>query len=522
MILRKGIRTVSLIFALSIILKCIDVGKNLIIASKFGVSENADVYSAIIVLPEFILIFLGIDTLRGVINSEYSSWIADNNKEELINSIYGISALLVCLTPFIVSLLILFRSEVIFLILPGFTGEKKLLAESTFVFVVPLVFFRSFISFSQAILNSLRSYYIPLLVNGIVSLTVISIVLLPILNTELILNIAFGNLLGNIVAFGFILLGVVNLIEKNLNSKLSFLAFFNVIRNLKIDTATVKILKSCYSLIYVVIANVLFLGSKNFIGSFFGDGAVSSINYASAIPTVITGLIFGAFFAYMLNKIASLDKDDIRSRKHIYFLVLISILNTVMILACFLFIFANEILEILYLRGNFDEIGITSTYYPFIWEVLSMVSFVSYIVPTAYFIAVKKYSLLNRIGTICFISGIGVCFFLSSLIGYVGISAGMFLTLLIYGIILNIKVNQELRGYGEFRFEIFKIFLVSAIVSMIVFLLKSYLSEFNLYDFVPVNIQILVIFGGVFFVLYFIFGLIFKLKTIFELRGLLR
>ena len=513
--MKKGIQTVSLILIISSVLKFIDVGKNLLVAAKFGVSENADVYSAVIAIPEFILIFLGVDTLRGVINSEYSTWITQKKDSELINSFLGISSLLILTTPLIMLCIIIFREQVISLLLPGFAGEKKVLAENVLLYVIPLVFLRSFIGFFQSILNSFKQFYFPVIVPALVSLTVILFILFASTESNLLYIISSGVLVGNILVFALMAYRTLSKIGNSVPTgtlKITRKVFSNVF-----DNSTRKILKSSSSLLLVVIVNVLFLGSKNFLASFFGDGAISSINYASSIPGIITTLMFGSFFAYLLNRIASLQASDIENKRLLFYRTFLGLIFVIIFMVAFLLVFAKESLTILYLRGNFTEVGIELTYQPFLWEVLSMITFVLYIVPTAFFIAIKKYSILNKFGTVLYLLGILICYIFSLLFGYVGISAGVFFTQFIYGFILVYLVNKEIGGFFVYRNEILKIILV-ALVSMIsVYLFKRFLFPeiaFNNFDF---NIQLVLCSGILYSVLFINMALLLKVDYIKKL-----
>lgn len=55
----------------------------------------------------------------------------------------------------------------------------------------------------------------------------------------------------------------------------------------------------------------------------------------------------------------------------------------------------EELLKLLYLRGEFDLKGIELTMKPYYWDVLALITFVLYILPTAYFLAGKDYKRLT-------------------------------------------------------------------------------------------------------------------------------
>jgi len=509
--LRKGLKTISSILIISSLLKIVDIFKNLLIASQFGVSENADVFSTVIILPEYLLIFLGFDTLRGVVNSEYSTWQIEKKNMELYNSFVGISSLLIKVTPLLIIILIIFKTQVISLLLPGFTGEKKKLAEVVLLIISPLVFFRSFIGFFQSLLNSFKSFYLPVIATSLVSFTIIFLIVFKLPTSELLFNIAIGTLFGNLLFFMIIGVGSFKALSVNLEMSLSWRFFIKELFTFKVNKSTLKVIKSCYSLFFVVIANVLFLGSKNYLASFFGDGMLSSINYASSIPTVITTLIFTSFFAYFLNRIASIETLDNENKQSLFFKTLTGMLFLITLLVSFLTVNAREVLEVLFHRGNFTEVGISLTYYPFIWEILSMITFVITIIPTAFFIGVKKYSILNKIGTILYLCGIVVCVIFSNLFGYAGISAGVFFTQLIYGVLLLYLVNKEIGGFFIYVKQIVGIICVALITMVIILGFKQYILKVLIFPNLDFYIQSVLYVGilhiTIFFIASHLFGI---------------
>lgn len=488
----KGYKIVSLLFIVSIILKTIDVFKNLYIASIFGVSDYADIFSSVIILPDYLIIFLGLDTLRGVVNSEYSTWINENKFDVLLESYTGITSLMIFILPVIIIIIIIFSSQIISLILPGFTGKKKILAESIFIITSPLFLLKAFIGYYNSILNSFKIFIIPLFASGIVSVTVICMIFFNFPFTDILYNIAVSTLAGNIILFivlfihsNFTLLNKVNL---NYDYK-------KIIRNIfhfKLNVPTKLLINKCYSLFFVVLANVLFLGSKNYLASFFGDGAISSINYASTIPTTITTLIFSSFFAYFLNSIASLKNHEIERKRTIFIKTFNNLLYIIIFIISFLIVNSFEILTLLFQRGQFSINGVLMTQKPFIWEVLSMLSFPMFIVPTAYLIAEKKYSILNKIGTVIYLFGIFICYFLSKIFSFPAISAGIFITQFIYGLILLILVYKEIIGNYHFLTETFKILFIGILTLIISYFIREYFIDYILITDLSIIYQLII------------------------------
>ncbi|MBK8553748.1 MAG: hypothetical protein IPL53_22935 [Ignavibacteria bacterium] len=346
------IKTFSLLFFISICIRLVDVFKNLLIASKLGVSDEADVFLAISSLPDSLLILLGIDSIKGIVNSEYSFEINRNpeNVKESLNNLLKI----LLIVGFLFSLLILlFRNELINLLLPGFTENRFILASSISL-VILLFFFKPVQALIGSYYNAIKKYYYPVIIQVSVSILIIISVFLPYIDNEILNNISYGFLLGNIVLFLFLFF------RKSVteNIKLNF--------DLKLDNLSKRIIKNCIILLGVVIINQIYLYSRNFFASYFSDGSIAALNYGSSIPMFISSLTFNVVFGVLLSNLSNyhsngsedearqLIKNTINSITYIYV--------PIVIIFC---IYKINILNILYLRGNFDEKGIELTSLPF-------------------------------------------------------------------------------------------------------------------------------------------------------------
>ena len=136
--LNKTYKSISVIFLITIGIKLIDIIKNLIMASKMGVSNNADVFSALIAVPDSLLVLVGIDSIRGVVNSEYSTLYSDKKFDSIQNSFNNLFKIILIFSFPIFLLLFIFNNEIISIMFPGFSGMKKDLAVQISYFIFPV------------------------------------------------------------------------------------------------------------------------------------------------------------------------------------------------------------------------------------------------------------------------------------------------------------------------------------------------------------------------------------------------
>ena len=197
-------KSFSRLFVIAVIVKIIDVVRNLVVASVLGVSGKADIYLGVISIPDSILIIAGFDTIRGVVNSEFSGLFSKGKKKEIWESFSNLLKIIVVSGLLFTFVLYIGRTFVIGLFLPGFSEEKKILAVSLTLLIFPIFFMKALIGLFQSVLNSHKNFYIPVLLLSLVSISVLISLLFPYFNNEVLFNLSFGNFLGNVfVCTGF-------------------------------------------------------------------------------------------------------------------------------------------------------------------------------------------------------------------------------------------------------------------------------------------------------------------------------
>jgi len=184
-------------------------------------------------------------------------------------------------------------------------------------------------------------------------------------------------------------------------------------------------------------------------------------------------MIFAVFFTVLISNLSSFFSDEQIEKARSLYLQTITTLMFVIIPAVALFIvYGKEVLSLVFLRGNFTEAGIEMTTKPFFWDVLSLITFILYIIPTALYLAKKEYKTLSKTGSIVYLFGIGLNFLLSSYFGFYAISMATFITNGIYGILLVIFSQKIIGDLGKYFSYIVLIILSGVISSVILAVLK--------------------------------------------------
>ncbi|HRE41964.1 MAG TPA: lipid II flippase MurJ [Ignavibacteria bacterium] len=464
----KKFKVLYKVILYSSLVKVFDVFKTLLISAKIGISGSADIFIAISAIPDNLLILLGIDPIRGVVNSEYSSTlIKDKNLvkksfENLIKIFFIISISLMTLT-------FVFNSIIVNVFLPGFDHSEFILATSISLIIFPTIFFKSFATLMVPYYNANQKFNFPLILQLTITFSIIASIFVPEINNNIIYNLAYGFLIGNFFYFIILIFPII----KSIN----LLNFFKI----KLDPLTIRIFKSVSIMFIVTLLNQIYLSSRFFFASFFEEGSISAINYSTTLIIFISAFTSYLIFSVLLNKFSVSFLIDYRIKTKKLFTNSIYILLILFIPIIILFlIFPKDILSFVFLRQNFNEEGISKIIIPFFWESLSLLNYIFQTICVALLLSKKEYKLLTIYGVISYSIGILFNFLFSNYYGYYGVSIANFFTTLIYSFILMFNVRLFLGKMKTEIIQFFKIVFCGIVGLFFLYLLKNYFS-INLY-----------------------------------------
>ncbi len=215
-----------------------------------------------------------------------------------------------------------------------------------------------------------------------------------------------------------------------------------------------------------------------------GEGAVASINYASKLINVFSGLLVSGLSVVCFQKFTELyaeNKVDLLLSQFLKYIKLASFFTVP--ISCGLLVMSNEAVTIVFGRGEFNENAVISTSYVFLFYSLGLTFIVLRELGTKVFYA------MHDTRTPMFNSAIGVCInivlniILVKKMGAAGlalatsISSGL-ICMLLFG---SLKKKQEKIQYKRVTVEIIKIVLASAVMCICIMLSEKYLMMLNVY-----------------------------------------
>ncbi len=463
--MKKLLKIFSTIVLFYILVKITDVSKNLIVASILGVSLEADVYLGILNIPDILLILIGFDSIKGVLNSEFSSLKANESLDALWLSFSKLFMIFSILGLVFLGIFVLVKTTIVEALLPGFSGTKQVLAVNAFLIITPVFFLKIIYSLSQAVSNAFHKYYVPIIAPAIINFAIVGSLFIHPIHNSLVYNLAYGITIGN-----FLVICVMMYFNMRLGAK-----FFTL--NIKPDSITLKVLKGISIMVIMVIVNQLYFVSRNFYASFMADGSVSVLNYATMIPNLFSVSIFTVFFNVLLSETSTLIANyKLNEAKELFFNITFSIFYFILPIVATLLICRNNVLELIFLRGNFSRDNINLLLYPYFWEVLALIPYVIFISFVSLYLAAKKYALLSKIGVPIFIFGIFLNYFLSKWLGLYGISLSYFIISVIYAFLLFYFSKGIWGVTNNYIYQMIKMIMAGIISGFLVFFFHNYFS----------------------------------------------
>lgn len=348
--LKKIVSGSLIITTMTILSKIVGLSRDVLIASSMGITIKADIYFYIINLISIIFATIGGGIGATIIPYMSRKKQESLDKKECFSNIMNYLIVISCLLSLAG---ILFPENILKLTAPGFfkklnDEDMKLimtLTKISFFSLIPM----SIYSALKGVLNLNSKYFIPASLDFIFNLVLVIYLIFLFKKYELVGMIYFI-LLGNILQ---ILVQLPSIKKLNYKYKLNF----KIINN---DTKQITIL-----MLPIILGNSI--NQVNMIvdkmlASLLEVGKLSIMNYASKIQflayTVIGLGITTVTFTNLSKAISEKDQGTFEKEllKSINLMVLV--MTSVIF---YLFIFGDIIIEILFKRGNFNQIAVEET-----------------------------------------------------------------------------------------------------------------------------------------------------------------
>lgn len=466
---KNGLLSISGIMILTLFGQLISFVREAVFAAYYGVSVSADAYVIAAQVPVTLFAVVGVSLTTTVLPIYTKKIKAEGNKEanSFINNMISIFTIISIL---FVVIGVIFAPEIVNIFAPSFSQSAKLLTIKLTRIIFPIVIFSSLFNIYKAIHNAYESFFIPVIAVYIQSI-VISVAI-----------ILFGKKFGIYpAAIATVVAGALEMcfLAYTIRKKYVYKPYLNIF-----DSEIENVLKLIGPVILGVgIAEVNRVIDR-MLASGAGEGAVASINYASKLINVFSGLLVSGLSVVCFQKFTELyaeNKIDLLLSQFLKYIKLASFFTIP--ISCGLLVMSNEAVTIVFGRGEFNESAVHSTSCVFLFYSLGLTFIVLRELGTKVFYAMHdtKTPMFNSA------IGVGINIVLNIILvkkmGAAGLALATSISSFIICMLLfkALKKKQQKIQYKRVVVEIFKIILASAAMCICIVLSEKCLIRLNIY-----------------------------------------
>lgn len=437
--------------------------EKLILAYYFGTSYELDVYSVIVtvVLSVFILFreiiepgFLNVfmKAIQG--KDEKGAW-------SLFNKFFRY---ILIVTIFFTIIVYIFPEKIIDLFAPGFSTEKRELAIKGIQIAFPACVFLSLSALTNITLNGLKEFALP--ASGeLVFKAFILISIFFLYQQWGIYAAVFGILIGaGAKLFVHCIFLYQNFSFRKLSTKPQYI-------------------KESWKLTWPLLIGVAFSQVSslvdNIFASYLQEGAISALSYSKKIielPILIFPYILSVVIFPYFSELAIAKDQERLSQLLSQSLAWITLIF--LPLSVFFFFFSNELVEIIFKRGAFDEYSTMLTSLPLSIYSVGMVFFAVETILVIFYFAHGNTKTPIFTGILCVILNILLTYLFVSQIGYEGIALALVISKAIKVItLLYILKFGLIINYQAVMSFIYKVSTSWGILTITIFITKHHFQE---------------------------------------------
>ncbi len=357
--------------------KVVDMAKNIVAVSRLGVTSQADVYNVVVTLPDFIVIVVGLDTVRGVATTYFTEDLAKGDTEHLRQTLSSLVSWGLVASLTLGALSVVFMQAIVGALAPGFPADRFAFAVSLGYVMIPALVMRGVVGLFQAALNAygifVRLSWLP----GVISLVVLGALLLSP-SEQLARNATFAYAAG----YSAYAIALALMVRARVPWTLRFRdfppSFFAILR------------MSGALVLSMAIAQVALMVEKR-AASFFPEGTIASLGYGSALAGQLVFLVVLSLFPVMQRRLTELVvRGDGSAAANEFWMMLSSLLFAMSFFAAVLIASGDTVLTVLYRRQAFDAEALHRTAGPLMVYALWMLGQTVSLSATTFLLAMKR------------------------------------------------------------------------------------------------------------------------------------
>lgn len=466
--LKTAVKRVGFIAVATMLSKIMGMLRDIVLASEYGTNTMLDAYMSASRIPILFFDF----TLGAAIISTFipvfNKYLQKGERDRANYFANNFITIIVAISLAFAILGMLFSKQLVGIIAPGYTADVKQLTANLATIMMPSVIFTALAYSFVGILQSLDEFNIPAIISLVSNSAVI--VYLIFFNKHFgVYGLAFAML----ISWGLqALVQIPSLIKKKYIYRPKF--------NLK-DEGMHEVLKLAVPILVSSWLQPICTTVNNIFASGMQSGSVSALDLANRLYIIIVGVFVFAITNYVFPKLAIVSEaDNGKEFAKIARTSLVSMFVIIMPIAVGMLLLSNEIITVVYARGEFDLNSVALTSSALFFYVIGMPAYgVNEILNKCFY--ARKDGKTPMISSVCGILGVVLLSLLFVNIFKMqvgGLALASSVSAYIVSVVLTIRmirVNKETVN-KQLILTVLKITISALVMGGIVFTIKNFMT----------------------------------------------
>lgn len=458
-------KTALMLMIVAILSKIIGLFRDIILAYFYGASSISDAYIVALTIPGVIFSFIGIAITTGFIPM-YTEIVNKKGEAAGVNYTNNLINLLLVFCSIIVIVTFIFTEKIVLLFASGFESETLFMAIILTRFLVLGIYFTGIVYIFGGYLNYSRKFLIP----SLIGLPLNVIFIISIVSSSLTNNIYFLGL-GSVLAYASQVILLVPFCYKQ-GFKYKFII------NLK-DKYLRKMIYLAIPVILGTSINQINILVDRTLASQIAVGGISALNYADKLNHFVQGIFVTSIATIIFPSMSSMSVEkNLVGLKKVLQEAITSINILVIPSTVGLMVFASQVIDLLFGRGAFDSIAISTTANVLFFYSIGMVAFGLRQVISKVFYSMQdsKTPMINGVAGVTL--NIILNFILSHYLGLPGLALATSIAAIFTTTLLLISLRKKIGPFGmkQISISFLKILFASLVMGGLAKLSFNYLT----------------------------------------------
>jgi len=420
-----------IIFSMTLADKLLAMFKEMLVARRFGISAEMDVYNIAYLFPTIILLLVGGAMSTSFVRL-YHDWSNTSSPRETNADALGLCYATGAFFALLTIVCYLFAPSIFNVLGSRFSPEGKLLGGRISRILMLLLIIDGVAIFFRALLFARKKFWNLYLAPTFINITIIAFLLHDNVAID---ALVWGTLVGTAINVGSLVISL------KMTRSIVFIAQprFDKVR-----------LHSFVMLMFPLLCSNFLAYSNMFVdqvaATFLPPGSVSTLRYAGRINDLPTQILVVAIIRAMLPFISEhAAKGNILELGQIYKRSIVFLFTLTIPITCLMFLFSEDIVTLVFQRGAFDIHAAKQTAQVLSCYTLGLFFFAYTCLNGDFFITIKRTKSLFHVGWISISLNFALDILFMHLFGVKGIALSSTVTLAVITVIFVVMLRRHLQ-----------------------------------------------------------------------------